>query len=76
MGLSDFKRGREVLDWPDDVIELADTLQLDRFAVLGISGGGPYACACTLKFSERLTTTAIVSGMGPAEAPGSKEGIS
>ena len=39
MGLSDFKRGREILDWPDDVIEMADTLQVDRFAVLGISGG-------------------------------------
>jgi len=25
-GLSDFKRGREILDWPDDVIEIADAL--------------------------------------------------
>ena len=39
MGLSDFKRARKLLDWPDDVIELADALQVDRFAVLGISGG-------------------------------------
>ena len=76
MGLSDFKRGREILDWPDDVVELADVLQVDRFAVLGISGGGPYACACAFKISERLTTTAIVCGMGPSEAPGAKEGIS
>jgi len=76
MGLSDFKRGREIMDWPDDVIELADALQVDRFAVLGISGGGPYACVCAFKISERLTTTAIVCGMGPSEAPGAKEGIS
>jgi len=59
MGLSDFKRGREILDWPDDVIELADALQVDHFAVQGISGGGPYACACAFKISERLTTTAV-----------------
>jgi pimeloyl-ACP methyl ester carboxylesterase len=75
-GLSDFKRGRKILDWPDDVIEVADALELDRFAVLGISGGGPYAAACAFKIPERLTTTAIVSGMGPAEAPGTKDGLS
>ncbi|HUV43382.1 MAG TPA: alpha/beta hydrolase [Dehalococcoidales bacterium] len=76
MGLSDFKRGREILDWPDDVIEMADVLQVDRFAVLGISGGGPYACACAYKIPERLTATAVVCGMGPFEAPRIKEGAS
>ena len=74
MGISDFKRGRKILDWPDDVIELADALQVDRFAVLGISGGGPYAAACAFKIPERLTATAIVCGMGPYEAPGAKDG--
>ena len=76
MGLSDFKRGREILDWPDDVIELAGALQIDRFAVLGFSGGGPYAAACTFKIPERLTATEIVCGMGPSEAPGAKKGLS
>ncbi len=73
-GLSDFKRNREILDWPDDVAELADTLEVDRFGVLGISGGGPYAAACAFKIPERVTTTAIVCGMGPAEATGAKTG--
>ena len=76
MGLSDFKPGRKILDWPDDVIELADALQVDHFGVLGISGGGPYATTCAYKIPERLTTTAIVSGMGPLEAPRIKEGMS
>ena len=40
-GLSDFQRGRKILDWPDDIIELADAPQVPRFAVLGLSGGGP-----------------------------------
>jgi len=73
-GLSDFKRGRKILDWPDDVIELANALQVDRFAVLGISGGGPYALACAYRIPGRLTTTSIVCGMGPSEAPRAKDG--
>lgn len=75
-GLSDAKRGRRMLDWPGDVVELADALGIDRFAVLGISGGGPYAAACAFKIPERLTATGIVCGMGPADAPGAKDGVS
>ncbi len=45
MGRSHFKAGRRLLDWPDDVIELADHLHIDHFAVVGVSGGGPYALA-------------------------------
>ena len=76
MGLSDFKHGREIIDWPDDVVEIANLLQLDSFAVLGISGGGPYAASCACKIPERLTKVAIVSGMGPLEAPCIKDGTS
>lgn len=75
-GLSDFQNGRTILDWPDDVLELANALQIDRFAVLGISGGGPYAAACASKNRERLTKSGIVCGMGPSDAPGMKDGVS
>ena len=60
-GLSDFKSGRQILDWPDDVIELADALRLNRFAVLGFSSGGPYAAACALRIYQRLTAVGLVS---------------
>jgi len=30
MGLSDFKKNRTLLDWPDDVVELADALGIDN----------------------------------------------
>jgi len=62
MGLSSFKGGRRLLDWPDDVVELADHLRIDRFAVVGVSGGGPYALACAYKTPDRLTTCGIVAG--------------
>ncbi len=75
-GLSDHKRGRKMLDWPKDVLELADASLIDRFAVLGISGGGPYAAACAYGIGDRLRKSGIVCGMGPADAPGMKDGAS
>jgi len=62
MGRSAFQVGRRVLDWPDDVVELADSLRIDRFAVVGISGGGPYALACAYKIPDRLIACGIVGG--------------
>lgn len=66
-GLSSHKKNRTMSDWPNDVIELADSLDLERFAVLGISGGGPYAAACA---------AGIVCGVGPKDAPGARSGSS
>jgi pimeloyl-ACP methyl ester carboxylesterase len=76
MGLSDFQPGRTFVDWPADVVQLAATLGLDRFAVLGISGGGPYAAACAWKLSDRLTGAGIVSGLAPLDVPGAIAGMS
>jgi pimeloyl-ACP methyl ester carboxylesterase len=64
MGLSTFKPGRTVLDWPDDVLALADTLRLESFAVVAFSGGGPYAAACACKIPQRLTACGIIAGVG------------
>jgi pimeloyl-ACP methyl ester carboxylesterase len=65
MGLSSFKPDRRLLDWPDDVLELAGALDLDRFAVVGMSGGGPYAAACAYKIPDRLTACGIIAGLAP-----------
>ena len=67
MGLSDFQPGRQILDLPNDVVALADAMRIDRFAVLGISGGSPYVAACAYKIPKRLTGCGIVSGMGPID---------
>jgi pimeloyl-ACP methyl ester carboxylesterase len=69
MGLSSFKAGRRLLDWPDDVVELANNLLIDRFAVVGVSGGGPYALACAYKIPDRLNSCGIVAGEGPYTNP-------
>jgi pimeloyl-ACP methyl ester carboxylesterase len=64
MGLSTFKSGRRLLDWPDDLIELADHLHIDRFSVVGFSGGGPYALACAYRIPVRLESCGIAAGVG------------
>jgi pimeloyl-ACP methyl ester carboxylesterase len=76
MGLSGFQPRRTLVDWPDDVLQLAAALALDHFAVLGISGGGPYAAACAWKLSDRLTRAGIVSCLAPLDVPGATAGMS
>jgi pimeloyl-ACP methyl ester carboxylesterase len=66
-GLSDFKEGRTLLQWPDDVVELADGLGIEKFSVLGFSGGGPYAAACAARIPQRLVSVGIVSGVAPPD---------
>ncbi len=74
-GLSDGHAGRRLLGWPDDVLELAGGLGIERFAVLGVSGGGPYAAACAYQLPQRLTGAAIVSGLAPLDRPNALEGM-
>ncbi len=64
LGLSTYQAGRCILDWPEDVVQLADALQTERFAVVGFSGGGPYAAACAYSIPDRLLACGIVSGVG------------
>ncbi len=68
-GRSDFKPGRTLLDWPNDVVQLADALNIDRFAVVGYSGGGPYAAVCASSIPDRLTAAGLVSSIAPMDNP-------
>lgn len=66
MGISDYQKNRTILDFPEDVQELAEYLGLDNYGVLGVSGGGPYSLACAYRIpSETLIGCAVVSGSGP-----------
>jgi pimeloyl-ACP methyl ester carboxylesterase len=65
-GQTDFAAGvTTVENWPNDVANLADALSIDRFAVFGASGGGPYALACAWKIPHRLTCAGIFASVGP-----------
>lgn len=64
-GDSDDRPGRTLADWSDDVACLADHLGLEHFALLGVSGGGPYALACAWRLAERVRACTLVCPLGP-----------
>jgi pimeloyl-ACP methyl ester carboxylesterase len=72
-GRSDHKPGRRLIDWPNDVAELADALLVDDFAVAGHSGGGPHAAAVAHALPSRCTMAALIAS--PAPAPSSNRGL-
>ena len=74
-GLSDPKLDRRLLDWPDDISQLADHLGVDSFHVMGWSAGGPHALACAYKLPERVVAGAIVSGLAPPERANPYKGL-
>lgn len=54
VGLSDFQPNRKVLDWPNDILSLAEQLGLRRFGMMGCSGAGPYLMACAFALTDKV----------------------
>lgn len=68
-GLSTYHPTFRITDWPADVQTLARQLKLKRFAVIGGSGGGPFALACAHAIpSHTLTSVGLLASAGPWEA--------
>ena len=72
---SDLAPGRTIRSFAADVAELADALALDRFAIVGVSAGGPYALACAHELGERVTGVAACSSLSPLCAPHATPGM-
>lgn len=65
-GRSDVDPNLTIGGWPDDVVQLADALGIERFAIVGWSGGGMYAAGCAAKIPDRLIAVGVVAGaIGP-----------
>ncbi len=79
IGGSDARPHRTLLDWADDLGRLADALDLPRFALVGYSGGGPFALAAAHRLRDRLLTRAdggpalaLVSSQVPLADPAAR----
>ena len=69
-GGSDRNEGRTVRDAAGDVATIADKMGINRFAVVGRSGGGPHALACAAVMPERVSSTAVLVSLAPSDAVG------
>jgi pimeloyl-ACP methyl ester carboxylesterase len=64
-GHSEPAANRSLLEHADDVLALTAALGIERFALFGMSAGGPHALACASRAGSRVTRTALVGALGP-----------
>ncbi|MEV7279970.1 alpha/beta hydrolase [Streptomyces sp. NPDC093111] len=69
-GDSERAEGRRVADAAGDAVAVADAFGVERFAVVGRSGGGPHALACAALLPDRVRAAAVLVGLAPPDAAG------
>lgn len=69
--LSDPHHYEAVAQWATDMADVADALGAKRLAVVGLSGGGPYALACGAEpaLAGRVAAIGVLGGVVPAVGP-------
>lgn len=55
-----------IREFAPDIEQLCNALEIERFAVAGLSGGGPYALSCAHHMPERVVAVAVLGGVAPA----------
>jgi pimeloyl-ACP methyl ester carboxylesterase len=72
-GASTHVPGRGFLDTARDLGEAMDRLGVGAFAVLGASGGSPFALASAHVLADRVSRVAIVAGVAPPDTAGMED---
>jgi pimeloyl-ACP methyl ester carboxylesterase len=63
------RRLSQVADWTEDAARVLDALRIDSAALVGISGGGPFAAACAARIPDRVRSLILVAPLGLPEWP-------
>ncbi len=72
-GGSDYQRRRSLISWGDDLAALAGYLGLDRLALAGESGGGPFTLAAAHQLAGRVSIVVLIASGGPMD-PAERKG--
>ena len=75
-GVSDPLKDREIISFPQDIEELANSLEIGTFHVAGVSGGGPYALSCACKLPNRILSVTLIGSATPTDMKGYFKGMS
>jgi pimeloyl-ACP methyl ester carboxylesterase len=62
--------GYDVRGYPEHLVGLLDALEIGEVGIVGVSGGGPYACACAAHLGHRVARTALVASTAPSDLAG------
>lgn len=68
-GDSEYDSARTIKTFARDIGELLDSLGIEKFHVLAVSGGNPYGFACAHELTGRVLSINSVSGLGPLFEP-------
>jgi len=58
-----------VVDWVQDATLIMDALGIDTAALIGTSGGGPFAAACAAQLTGRVSQLTLISALGAPTWP-------
>ncbi|OBI59865.1 alpha/beta fold hydrolase [Mycobacterium sp. E796] len=64
-GSSTPHRYENIRAFGEDLRTIADTLGIDKMAVIGLSGGGPYALASGAVLPDRVVAVGVLGGVAP-----------
>ncbi|HUY86243.1 MAG TPA: alpha/beta hydrolase, partial [Acidimicrobiales bacterium] len=63
-----------IIDLTSDLELALDQLDIDRFSVVGLSGGGPYTLATARAMGDRVVSVGVLGGVAPTRGDEASEG--
>jgi pimeloyl-ACP methyl ester carboxylesterase len=74
IGSSTPHRYERVVAFAEDLRTIADTLGIEKMAVVGLSGGGPYTLGCAAAMPDRVVAAGVIGGVAPTVGPDAAPG--
>jgi pimeloyl-ACP methyl ester carboxylesterase len=65
---------RTIGGYANDIADFTNRLGIERFGVVALSGGGPYALACARFLADRVVAAAVLGGVAPTRGPDAADG--